>query len=209
MKTIVLFVVIAIFTLGSVNAQEKKNVELGVNIGLSFSNVSDIDANESTSSKISYNIGASGEYYFSNRWGLKAKLIYDRKGWSDGFIYDEILDLFVENVDFKLNYLTIPVMANWHFGSNRNWYLNFGPYVGFLVNATESWSESDLKDSFESVDFGIALGIGYKFTLNDTTKLFVEYDAQSGLSEIFKYSDMETITNGRNSVNVGVLFNIK
>ena len=115
MKTIVLFVVIAIFTLGSVNAQEKKNVELGVNIGLSFSNVSDIDANESTSSKISYNIGASGEYYFSNRWGLKAKLIYDRKGWSDGFIYDEILDLFVENVDFKYDDKTGWILKDFNF----------------------------------------------------------------------------------------------
>lgn len=208
MKTIVLFVVIAIFTFGSVNAQEKKNVELGVNFGLNISNVSDIDSYDATSSKISYNIGASGEYYFSNRWGLKAKLIYDRKGWADGFIYDWDIDLFAENVDFRLNYLTIPIMVNWHFGSTRKWYLNFGPYVGFLVNATESWGDSDLNDSFESVDFGLSYGIGYKFPLNDTTKLFVEYDAQSGLSEIFKFSELETIRNGRSSFNIGALFNI-
>ncbi|MGB1288154.1 MAG: hypothetical protein ACPG7F_16575, partial [Aggregatilineales bacterium] len=28
-----------------------------------------------------------------------------------------------------------PIHANWHFGSNRNWYLNFGPTLGVLLDS--------------------------------------------------------------------------
>ena len=97
-------------------------------------------------------------------------------------------------------------MANWHFGSNLNWYLNLGPYIGFLVGAEDSELGLDLKDGFNSTDFGLAFGIGYKFEIDDTIKLYFEYDGQSGLSDIFKVNTGDAIRNGRSSINVGVLF---
>jgi len=209
MKIIGLSLIVILFVIGGLSAQDKSNIELSGNFGLNISNVSKIDSYEGTSSKISYNIGASAEYYFSDRWGIKAKIIYDRKGWADGFIDGYDYNLLITNVDFKLNYLTIPIMANWHFGSTRKWYLNFGPYVGFLLNVTEDWSGSDLSGSFKPVDFGLAYSIGYKFPISEEVKLFVEYDAQSGLTDIFEYSEMDTVRNGRSSFNIGAIFTIK
>lgn len=206
MKKQLLITAFAIFGLLTTNAQDKGGFELGLGLGVNISNVSTIDGQENASSKTSINAGASGEYYFSDRWGVKTKLIYDSKGWAEGYILDQ--NNMVTITDFKLNYLTVPVMANWHFGSNRNWYLNFGPYIGFLISAEDSELGLDLKDGFKSTDFGAAFGIGHKIKVADNIKLFIEYDAQSGFSDIFEENAGEAIRNGRSSFNIGVLFSL-
>ncbi|MCF4101880.1 PorT family protein [Gillisia sp. M10.2A] len=205
MKSLLFIATLTVFGILSANAQNRGDVELGAGGGVNVANVSTMDG-QNTSSRVSFNAGASGEYYFSDRWGIKAKLMYDGKGWSDGFINDEEFYTFI--TDFKLSYVTLPIMANWHFGSKRNWYLNFGPYVGFLVSAEDSELGIDLKDGFKSTDFGLALGAGYKFRIDDNIKLYVEYDGQSGLTEIFEENSGDAIRNGRSSLNVGVLFNL-
>lgn len=207
MKKQLFITALAIFGILTSNAQDSGDFELGVGLGLNLTNVSTIVGQDNASSRTSFNAGVSGEYYFSDRWGLKAKLIYDSKGWSNGFIN-------TVTTDYKLNYITLPIMANWHFGSNRNWYLNFGPYVGFLVNAEDSELGLDLKDEFKSTDFGFAFGIGYKFKINDNIKLYIEFDGQSGFSDIFEENSGDlirtilTIRNVRSSFNIGALFNL-
>ena len=106
---------------------------------------------------ISLVLNCSMDYYFSNSWSVKTKLIYDRKGWDNGFIEDDFGSYIT---DYNLDYLTVPVLASWHFGNNKNWFLEFGPYVGFLLNAEEVRFGTDVTDSFNSTDFGLALGIG-------------------------------------------------
>jgi opacity protein-like surface antigen len=203
--TIVLLVSLSIYNL---NAQSSKgDIELGVGLGFSYSAVVvGSNAEDATDSKSGLNIAAVGEYFFSDRWGIKAKLVYDQKGWGNGFFNDDNGSF---TTDFNVNYLTIPVMANWHFGSTRKWYLNFGPYVGLLLNAETGTGGNDVKDGFNSTDFGLAYGIGYKFDIADNTKLYIEYDAQSGFSDVFKVSDSNvSVRNARGSFNVGVLFNL-
>lgn len=188
-----------------VNAQSKGDVELGLGLGLSLATVSTSNG-ESTSSRVTYNAVASGEYYFSDRWGVKAKLTYDNKGWKDGFIIDQDFNSFT--TDFELSYITLPVMANWHFGSQRNWYLNFGPYVGFLTTAEDSELGMDLTEVFNTTDVGLAYGVGYKFRVADNIKLFAEVDGQSGFVSVFKKTEGETLRNSRASLNFGVLFDL-
>ena len=125
MKKQLCITALAIFGILTSNAQDSGDYELGVGLGLNLANVSTIDGQNNASSRTSFNAGVSGEYYFSDRWGLKAKLTYDSKGWSDGFVEDLESNNKV-TTDFKLNYITLPIMANWHFGSNRNWYLGDG-----------------------------------------------------------------------------------
>jgi len=205
MKNYFYFIVLTFLTFLDSNAQDKGNFEFGASFGLNISNVSELNSNESTPSLTSINLGLSGEYYFSDRWGIKLKIIDDRKGWTNGFFIEE--DGTKYTTDYNLNYITVPVLANWHFGSNRNWYLNFGPYVGFLVSAKETKKGRDVKEALNSNDFGIGLGIGYKFVLSDKLKMVIDYDSQSGLNNIFKVSNT-TIRNGRSSFNLGVLYSL-
>ena len=88
--------------------------------------MSNYASSENLSNKIrtSFNAGVIGEYYFSNRWSLRSGLVYDSKGSKVKLSGEEYID--------KLNYIAVPLHANWHFGSNRNWFLNFGPTLGFF-----------------------------------------------------------------------------
>lgn len=214
MKNILLLIALIGLTL-TATAQDKGDIEIGGNLGLSISNISEIDNENATDSKISFNVAASGEYYFSESWGIKAKLIYDQKGWGNGFeqipTFDadgNVIDIETGTTDFALNYLTIPLLANWHFGRKDNWYINFGPYVGFLLSAKSTENGTDIKESLNSIDFGLALGIGLKIPLNDTTKIFFEYDIQSGFADIVNENQGDTIRNGRSSLNAGILFTL-
>ncbi|MGX7668554.1 porin family protein [Flavobacterium pedocola] len=207
-------ILLAVLALGfavSVGAQTKGDVEFGVNLGFNSSSVSSQDDTSEYSSGI--NFGGSIDYYFSDRWSIKGKLIYDQKGWDEGFIYidsnDPMFPSGYYETDYNLNYLTIPVMANWHFGKKRNWYLNFGPYVGFLMDAKETRFDLDVKDAFNSTDAGLAFGIGVKIPLNDKLRLFIEYEGQAGLSDLFEYTEEDNYTNSRGALNIGLNFKMK
>ena len=189
----------------TLSAQEKGNVEFGVNAGYNSATVSSDDATADYGD--GFNLGLSADYYFSKRWSIKGKLIYDQKGWNRGFIED--LNTGVSyKTNYNLDYITIPVMANWHFAKKRNWYLNFGPYVGFLMRAEETKFGTDVKDAFNTTDFGLSVGVGVKIPVSDKLKLSIEYETQSGISEIFKES-ADPITNSRWSFNFGVNFLMK
>lgn len=187
-----------------VSAQKKGDVEFGLNVGYNASTVS--DSYYAADSGSGYNFGGSLDYYFSNSWSIKGKLIYDQKGWDNGYIEDNSGSY---NTDFNLNYLTVPVMANWHFGNTRNWYLEFGPYFGFLLNAEEERFGTDVSDGFNKNDMGLAYGIGVKIPLNNKLKLFFEYEGQSGFNDIFQENDYSAVTNSRSSFNIGLNFLMK
>ncbi|MER3318538.1 MAG: porin family protein [Allomuricauda sp.] len=207
MKKQLFLATFAILGFLNVNAQDSGDFEFGIHSGLNLANVTVSEGQTNTNTRASFNAGVSSEYYFSDRWGLKAKLVYDSKGWANGFIEDEENNSST-TTNFRLNYLSIPIMANWHFGSNRNWYLNFGPYVGLLTSAKDSELGMDVKEAFKSTDLGLALGIGCKFRINDNTKLFIEFDGQSGFIDIFKENNLVSVNNARSSLNFGVLFGL-
>ena len=188
-------------------AQTTKAPEFGVNIGLNQSTVQYSGTQENAAYKSGFNLGVSAEYYFSDRWGIKGKVIYDEKGWANGFL---VLNdgTEIDGVDYHLNYITIPIMANWHFGRARNWYLDFGPYLGFLASANESSNSANVKPLFNSTDVGIAFGLGVKIPISDKAKLFFEYEGEGGFTNVFTQSD-GTYQNIRSSINIGLIFPIK
>lgn len=191
-------------------AQQKGDFELGGNIGLNSSNLQvssyqyGYNYNITTDSKNDFNLAFTSEYYFSDRWGIKAKMIYDKKGFV-GFVND-----FNKYSEFTLSYLTIPVMANWHFGSTRKWYLNFGLYTGFLLDAEmEVYKSLDISNTFNSFDIGLALGIGYKFPVSEKIKLFFELDMQGGFQNVLPENNQISGKNSRSALNFGILFTTK
>ena len=202
MKKIVLVVAIAVFGFTTSNAQSDKGdftlaPQIGVNLATYYAGSSNVTFNN----RNSFAGGLVGEYYFSNRWSLRSGLLYDPMGVKDGF----------DNVD-KLNYLTIPLNANWHFGSNRNWYLNFGLGVAFLLSAEADLSDGttvDLKDSVPGTDFGLMLGIGYKFDISDNFQLCIDYQGYGGFSNLDEANNLPfDVRNSRSSFNIGGIFNL-
>ncbi len=204
-KILLNFILIVGFSLLS-KAQEKGDIELGGQFGLNISNILDSGSDQFANSKISFNIGAFADFYINDRWSIKPKVIYDRKGWCDSFVIDDNFNLY--STDFKVNYITVPITVNYHFGKTRRWYFNFGGYVGFLGAAEDSEFGIDAKELFENTDFGLSYGIGYKHPLSDNLKLFIEYEGQSGVIDIFKGNPGDAILNGRSAFNAGLVFTV-
>lgn len=209
MKNKLLVIALIVGTVLYSKAQDKGTIELGVGIGLNSASVASsngIDGSPiSTTSLTSFNMGISGEYYFSDSWGLKLKLAYDGKGWAKGIYTNYATGNSVET-NYKLNYLTLPITANWHFGANKNWYLSIGSYLGILLNAKDSELGLDLKSGFKNTDYGFAFGGGYRYKLTDKIKLYLEYDGQLGFSEIFELPVGNITTNNRHAFNIGCVF---
>lgn len=188
-------------------AQNKNTAEFGINAGINVSTILDSQTGQHTTYSTGVNFGASLEYYFSNIWSLKAKAIYDQKGWGNGFV--TLPDgTEVDGVDYHLNYITVPVMASWHFGQTYNWYINFGMYAGFLSSASESSNSADVNQAFNKTDVGLAYGIGIKLPVANKVKVFFEYDGQVGFTNVFVQSD-GNYQNDRDSFNIGLAFSLK
>jgi len=205
-----IYVLISLLSLSlSVWAQSKGNIEFGLMVGYNSSTVSTSDNfGDEPDTYSNFNAGASADFYFSDRWSIKVKGLYDGKGFSKAIVTLPEGDFVT---DVKLNYITVPVMANWHFGSKRNWYLNFGPYVGFLIAAKETRFNIDLKENFKSTDAGLAFGIGVKIPVNDKLRIFFEFDGQGGFSNILKnkYEDDDygaEVSTVRSAFNLGINF---
>jgi long-subunit fatty acid transport protein len=201
MKKLLLSSVIAVFGFLNVNSQsDSGDFTIAPQIGLNLSNYSSTE-NLNNKIRTAFNAGAIAEYYFNDRWSLRSGLLYDSKGTVVTESGEDYID--------KLNYLAIPLHANWHFGSNRNWFLNFGPTLGFLISAKADvpGGEIDIKDGIKSsFDAGFGVGIGYKFDIADDTQLYVQYQGYNGFIDLLG-ADF-SVFNATSAFNLGVIFQL-
>lgn len=192
----------SILGLTAIHAQNNAgDFTLAPQIGVAFSTYAPSDRNYSYDARTSASAGAILEYYLNDRWSLRSGLLYDAMGAQDGY----------DNID-KLNYLAIPLNANWHFGKNRNWYLNFGPSLAFLMSAESELSNGstiDIDNYIKGMDIGIGLGIGYKFDIDDNFQLFVDYQGYGGFVDVAEDGILPYgIRNSRSSFNFGGIFKL-
>lgn len=106
----------------------------------------------------------------------------------------------------QLNYLTVPVNANWHFGSTRKWNLNFGLAPSFLMSAKlkENGNTTDIPDNYiKSFQLGFTFGIGYKIEINEKFGILIDSQWFNGLTNINNLTDNRNITNSGYSFNLG------
>ncbi|MDR0791915.1 MAG: PorT family protein [Chitinophagaceae bacterium] len=185
---------------------DKGSITGGITGGLSNSTVT-VGSNNSSNplspaSRTGFNAGIFADFYFSDRWSLKTVLGYTQKGWKNPPDF--------EDGNYNLNYITIPVMANWHFGKTRNWYLNFGPYVGILTSANATKISDDLKPYFNSADFGLDIGIGVRFPISDNVRLHLEINGAASFGDIFKNNTSGySVNNSTGTYNIGFEFPLK
>jgi opacity protein-like surface antigen len=195
MKYIFATLILALGLCPVVFSQTKGTTEFSVSIGLNGATATSGNLNADT--RVALNAGLGAEYCFSDSWGIKAKVLYDQKGWANGFYGNT-------TTNFNLNYVTVPVMADWHFGHTKNWYLNFGPYVSFLMSAKTAVNSNDVKSFFNSTDAGLDIGIGVKIPVADKTKFFIEINGQGGVADL--QTSGTSIKNSTSALNIGVNF---
>ncbi len=179
-----------------VSAQEQGDFEVSLGAGLNMSTFHGDDAG-GFSTRNGAQFGVTAEYYVSDNWSFKTGFIHDSKGAEE--------DLNGFSREDKIDYLFVPFYANWHFGEAHNWYLNFGPYMGFRLSAEELPTRRIIEEETNQFDLGLGAGIGRKFQISDNASVFVEYQTAVGTAEVF---DRQDVFNFRGALNAGVAFTL-
>jgi predicted porin len=164
---------VALVTMSVMQAQEKgSNVSFGVKAGLNSSSAAisrsyDSDVNALTG----FYVGGFAKIKLSEKFAFQPELLYSAQGYKEytndnGYIYDDKV---------KLSYLSLPL--SFKYTVAKSFSLEAGPQVDFLLGAklngtyydpmfleTSTANNADVKNSFQSVVFGLNLGAGYQFT---------------------------------------------
>jgi len=191
-KLTVLFIGLVLTSI-TINAQERDSgtIELLPNIGFSNSFLNG-DEVEELESRSALQFGVVGDYYFNDRWSIRSGLSYFSMGGA------------VPGSELQLDYLNVPINANWHFGSTRKWNLNFGVSPGFLVTA--DIDGEDVKEFYKSFQLAITYGIGYKIEISDRFSILIDGQGVFGVTNILEEVDDFTRLNAGSSINVGGVF---
>jgi len=148
--------------------------------------------------------GVYGDYFLNDRWSVRSGLLYQKMG-------AEKIDLVIISNDYseKTNYITLPLTMNLHFGSTRKWYINYGVSVGALTSAKADYYDGNgyvnIKDVANSFQFGVNVGIGYKFEVSEKFSIAIDNSNMLGLTKTTKEKK------GNNyyiSFNVGGVFKL-
>ena len=197
------FIFLAIFftsVFGFSQNREKGNIELTPILGYATANYySSEELNNSGLTSIDFGINA--DYFFNDRWSLRTGLLNQTMG----SVYSAFNGIQTIKYEEQLEYLTVPINANWHFGSTRKWNLNFGPSLGFLMSAKANGQ--DVKEAVNTFQLGLNFGIGYKIAITEKFSILLDYQGMTGLTEVVKDAPFD-IKNAYGVLNIGGVFKL-
>ncbi|WP_166924885.1 porin family protein [Flavobacterium poyangense] len=142
MKNFLVLAVVTVLGFTNVNAQK---IKFGAKGGLNFASVSGDDT-KGIDAVTAFNFGVLSEIPISDTFSFQPEVMYSGQGYS-----------FNDNT-VALNYLNIPLMGKYYL--TKGFSIEAGPQVGFLLSAKNE--KTDVKKSFNTFDFGVNFGLGYK-----------------------------------------------
>jgi Outer membrane protein beta-barrel domain len=244
--TITLFVLVCLTSLSfSQSSPLKRGSDFSVGIlgGLNIPRLSGGNGNELSrdyTSRSGPAFGLTASLSLSPNFSLTADLLYS----SEGGKRDGIQALDASSIDPRvpagtyfyakfnnesiLNYAEIPVMAKYSIPINRSskFYVDFGPYIGFLLNARQKTSGSssvyadrgetmtvvqdpvsfnastDITSSINPINFGLTGGIGFAQTVS-SSEIFIDVRGAYGIVIIQKNSQDGSSHNGNLLLDLG------
>lgn len=192
--------VLALVGVSQIQAQEN-SASLGIKGGYNMSNLytEDVDDQNVLSG---FNVGLFATLPISSSLAIQPELNYTTKGAE--LRYDNFFAQ--ETAKFRLNYVEVPVLIKANLTKNFN--VHFGPYAAFLIDSkitnegqdgNINFEESIDKDDLNTVDVGVAAGVGFDF---DTFGIGARYNY--GLTTVGKERNFAggtyTFPDSKNSV---------
>ncbi len=159
-KTLLIVMIGIFFANESIQSQ---SVNYGVKGGLTLSNLYiDKDQVDDENSRMGFHGGFYSQFMLGNTIGIQPEFLYSAKGAKGE--YSGLVD---QSVEFKMNYIDIPVLAV--FKPVEIMEIHAGPYVGVLLNSNVEYDgtfqgndELD-RDNFNTLDYGLSAGVAFNF----------------------------------------------
>ncbi len=165
-------------------------------------------------------LGSGGfifQYNTKKILSFKTGFSYQRKGFqSQDFLYvDNNGNYIGEGKDlFSLDYITLPILVKASFGKKVQFFVNAGPYAGFLL-AKNARTVLDNKETFEDKsmaglnrwDFGVTGGIGIAVPIKEFWMVHAEIRNYSGLQNINESGNSKLYTN-TTDLRLGIVYRL-
>jgi hypothetical protein len=205
-------------------------LRFGVQAGVNYSGFrgytipAEIESQYDESAAFAYLGGISLAYQLKEKVSLRVELNYERKTQkADNTIeirnnFDEPAQLYNFASRRHYDYLVMPILLNYQFADKNSFFVNGGPFVGYLLKATLTSDlnapelnnpDVDLSNDYRKLDYGLTVGLGKNFDIGTQNSIHIEIRNNLGLAKINK----NDVWNGghvqTNSVNliVGFSFN--
>jgi opacity protein-like surface antigen len=215
---------ISLLLISFLNYSQNSNIKFGIHAGLNYSTFygydlpAGFDPVYSESPAFAYLGGINFEYQIKEKLSLKLELNYERKS-QKGNNNVEIRD--VNNISKRYNftskknndYLVLPIMVKYNFGNKNSFFVNGGPFIGYLLksNLTSYLEDIDGRDNDTYVttdinnktDFGLSIGVGKKIEINEKNTIYIEIRENLGLTNTSKnkvWGNGEAKTNSFNLI---------
>jgi len=174
------------------------DISFGVFGGLTTSAISYPDGfnRDELSSGNSYLFGAQANYFVNHNWSVKAKLNYENRKFGSRA---------------EMSYVSLPLLASWHFGKNRRWNLQFGGVYSLALEDSDVVPGTSMELFPSSV--GGAFGISVIIPFNNLN-FYIEADGVRDAHTIdFSITDSNQnqigvfeLSKSRMALNFGILF---
>lgn len=197
MKKAILF--LAVITLISTASFAQSGVfRLGIKGGTNINKIQGKGYNEEF--KFNYYLGGFAQLNFSESFGIQPEVLFSQSTAQTGDHFSDTYNDFPNGKNVKLNYLSIPILANIGLGG-KNLKLQLGPQYSILMNKNESLTQNG-KDAFKNGDFSAVGGLWLQlpFGLNVNGRYII------GLSDLNDLSNSNKWTNQAIQLGVGFTF---
>lgn len=158
------------------------------------------------------------QFNFKKVFSLRTSLGFERKGSE---LTTQPTDIFGNPVgeiatNTNFNYLTLPILVRATFGKKVQYFVNAGPYFGYLINQTFAskgyiipTQTSENKTLDKHFDTGISTGIGLSVPVKQKFALSFEVRNNLGLNNVSAVPLADNGTIKTNSTNFIFGFNYK
>jgi len=179
---------------------QNSQFELGIqgSPGIAFMRINTHKAKVTNTPMASFSYGLFLQYNLNKTFSLRVDPSFERKGYIYNVTFTNqfgSLDGASKNHE-NFNYITIPILLRAAVGNKIRYFINAGPYIGFLLSQKTTYTASnDLKfvynntNSYKTTDLGITAGIGLSIPIKDKFALSVEARNNIGLINIRKSSN--------------------
>ena len=215
---------ITFLLISTLNYSQNSKIKFGIQAGLNYSNFRGYDIPVqfepvySESPAFAFLGGLNFEYQIKEKLSLKLELNYERKSQkADNYIELTDINGFTKGYNYtskkNYDYLVLPIMLKYNFTNKNSFYVNGGPFVGFLLksNLTNDLQNIDglNNDPVETTnlnnksDFGLSIGLGKTIEINEKNSIFIEIRENLGLTNTSKnkvWGNGEVKTNSLNVI---------
>lgn len=155
-----------------------------------------------------YNGGLVFRYVADKNVGFQAELNLSQRGWA------EKTGLYTR----QLNYIELPFLTHFYFGTTNRFFFNVGPKISYLVSEKDLVNNTSTSTAVQHItkiqnpfDYGVSAGFGYLINIKGNI-IQLDTRANYSLSDVFSNDTRDYFDTSNNlylSVNLAWLLKIK